>query len=71
VRPVEHDVSAANPLGRRVAETIRAAGVDYLAALDYAFQLVQAGVYGGVPIAAEGFRVAKKVLDERRAQGGV
>lgn len=27
--------------------------------------LLQAGVYAGVPIAAEGFRVAKKVLDER------
>jgi 4-carboxymuconolactone decarboxylase len=38
--------------------------------------LLQAGVYAGVPIAAEGFRVAKKVLDEHRehrehrAQGG-
>jgi 4-carboxymuconolactone decarboxylase len=29
--------------------------------------LLQAGVYAGVPIAAEGFRVAKKVLDEHRA----
>jgi 4-carboxymuconolactone decarboxylase len=28
--------------------------------------LLQAGVYGGVPIAAEGFRTAKRVIDEHR-----
>ncbi|MDE2570942.1 MAG: carboxymuconolactone decarboxylase family protein [bacterium] len=28
--------------------------------------LLQAGVYAGVPIAAEGFRVAKRVIDEYR-----
>ena len=28
--------------------------------------LLQAGVYGGVPIAAEAFRTAKRVIDEHR-----
>lgn len=32
--------------------------------------LLQAGVYAGVPIAAEGFRVAKKVIDEYREEKG-
>jgi 4-carboxymuconolactone decarboxylase len=32
--------------------------------------LLQAGVYGGVPIAAEGFRTAKRVIDEHRKTKG-
>jgi len=30
--------------------------------------LLQAGVYAGVPIAAEGFRTAKRVIDEYRKE---